>query len=69
MNLGRLAKDCKCWSTSSGPRVLISRVKPWDLNVAREATDAVNAEVKLVNLACDACDKPWVDYVDPGMED
>jgi hypothetical protein len=48
----RLIKQCRCSSTSSGPRFVLAASFQPDGGLVVSAT--------LVPMACDACDSPWM---------
>ena len=57
----RLKKYCRCYSTSSGPRIVIRGIKPRGDDPTKYANTTYSAEVEFVELACDACDREWIE--------
>ena len=49
-------KGCDCVGTSSGPRVV---------NVRYESGPYLLSEARMVAFACDVCDAPWSEWMDP----
>jgi len=55
-----LKKQCKCYSTASGPRIIFEGAGNPKATDPRTNPEAVTALITFVALAYDACDKPWV---------
>lgn len=57
-----LQKPCNCRSSSSGPRLILTKGVPYGIPKDSSCwigTDLVTA--RLATLACDNCDKEWID--------
>lgn len=52
----KMKKACKCFATSSGPRVLVKEGP----HPRYTPSDDFVATVTLTMMACDSCNKPWV---------
>lgn len=58
--LRTLYKQCKCVSSSSGPRFVVESAEPTTLH-KQWWRDTVSVTVRLVEFACDSCNTEWRD--------